>query len=108
MWGTAPAQEMESAAATATGLGVVVFAASGDNDSSDGGSTPANVDVLRPVRSFLSSAALSDWRAKTAVAFHVITTGENGLYSAAPGPDARSGLRSPIGTSLAKIFVMPK
>ena len=45
MWGTTPAQEMESAAATATDLGMVVFAASGDNDSSDGGSTPANVDV---------------------------------------------------------------
>jgi kumamolisin len=45
MWGTVPAQEMESAAATATDLGMVVFAASGDNDSSDGGSTPANVDV---------------------------------------------------------------
>ena len=45
MWGTTPAQEMESAAATATDLGMVVFAASGDNDSSDGGATPANVDV---------------------------------------------------------------
>ena len=33
------------AAATATALGMVVFAASGDNDSSDGGSTPANVDA---------------------------------------------------------------
>jgi kumamolisin len=36
---------MESAASTATDLGMIVFAASGDNDSSDGGSTPANVDV---------------------------------------------------------------
>src|SRR5579863_10256178 len=43
-WGTTAADEMESAAATATALGMVVFAASGDNDSSDGGSTPANVD----------------------------------------------------------------
>ena len=43
-WGTTAAQQMESAAATATELGMVVFAASGDNDSSDGGSTPANVD----------------------------------------------------------------
>lgn len=45
LWGTQRADEMESAAATATDLGMIVFAASGDNDSSDGGSTPANVDV---------------------------------------------------------------
>jgi kumamolisin len=43
-WGTEAADAMESAAATATDLGMVVFAASGDNNSSDGGSTPANVD----------------------------------------------------------------
>jgi len=45
LWGAQLADEMESAAATATDLGMIVFAASGDNDSSDGGSTPANVDV---------------------------------------------------------------
>jgi kumamolisin len=43
-WGTAPAQQMESAAAAATASGTIVFAAAGDNDSSDGGPTPANVD----------------------------------------------------------------
>jgi kumamolisin len=43
-WGTLNADEMESAAATATDLGMIVFAASGDNNSSDGGNTPANVD----------------------------------------------------------------
>lgn len=43
-WGTQNADEMESAASTATDLGMIVFAASGDNNSSDGGSTPANVD----------------------------------------------------------------
>ena len=43
-WGTQNADEMESAAATATDLGMIVFAASGDNNSSDGGNTPANVD----------------------------------------------------------------
>jgi kumamolisin len=36
---------MESTASTATAAGMIVFAASGDNDSSDGGQTPANVDV---------------------------------------------------------------
>jgi len=45
VWGTATAQQMEQAAANATAAGMIVFAASGDNDSSDGGSTPANVDL---------------------------------------------------------------
>ena len=43
-WGKQNAEEMESAAATATDLGMIVFAASGDNNSSDGGNSPANVD----------------------------------------------------------------
>jgi kumamolisin len=45
IWGAEAADEMESAAASATAEGMIVFAAAGDNDSSDGGSTPANVDV---------------------------------------------------------------
>jgi kumamolisin len=45
VWGTSAVEEMESAAASATGSGLVVFAAAGDNDSSDGGPTPANVDA---------------------------------------------------------------
>ena len=44
-WGVAAATEMEQAAADAVNAGMVVFAASGDNDSSDGGPTPANVDL---------------------------------------------------------------
>ena len=44
-WGKAAAQQMESAVSAATAAGMVVFAASGDNDSGDGGPTPANVDV---------------------------------------------------------------
>jgi kumamolisin len=43
-WGPARAQDMEQAALEATQAGMVVFAASGDNDSSDGGPNPANVD----------------------------------------------------------------
>jgi kumamolisin len=38
-------QDMELAATQATEAGMVVFAASGDNDSSDGGPTRANVDL---------------------------------------------------------------
>jgi kumamolisin len=45
VWGTSAVQQMESAAAAATSGGMAVFAASGDNDSGDGGSTPANVDA---------------------------------------------------------------
>jgi kumamolisin len=44
-WGIAAAQAMEAAAQAATSAGMVVFAAAGDNDSSDGGPTPANVDA---------------------------------------------------------------
>lgn len=43
-WGTEAAKQMESAAQSAVAAGMIVFAASGDNDSSDGGPTPANVD----------------------------------------------------------------
>jgi kumamolisin len=44
-WGKAAAQQMEKVVTAATEKGMVVFAASGDNDSSDGGSSPANVDL---------------------------------------------------------------
>lgn len=44
-WGIDAAQEMEAVAKAATDAGMIVFAASGDNDSSDGGPTSANVDV---------------------------------------------------------------
>lgn len=45
VWGPAAARHMEQVAATATQKGMVIFAASGDNDSSDGGPNPANVDL---------------------------------------------------------------
>jgi kumamolisin len=204
-WGTLPAQEMESAAATATDLGMVVFAASGDNDSSDGGSTPANVDVpsscphvigcggtykssteevvwndnpgktdgegtgggystIFPVQAFQIGAPpaptgttagkgrmvpdvagdadpntgynVTVHGSETVVggtsavaplyaglfaafgtklgfvtptlwqnpkAFNDITSGGNGFYNAAPGPDPCSGLGSPIGTAIAAL-----
>lgn len=44
-WGSAAAADMEAAAAEATAAGMIVFAAAGDNDSSDGDKTPANVDL---------------------------------------------------------------
>ncbi len=45
IWGAQAGQDMEQAAADATSAGMVVFAASGDNDSSDGGPNAANVDL---------------------------------------------------------------
>jgi len=44
-WGQTAGDDMEQAATDATTAGMIVFAASGDNDSSDGGPDPANVDL---------------------------------------------------------------
>jgi len=44
-WGNAGLQQMESAALAAVTAGMAVFAAAGDNDSSDGGPNAANVDA---------------------------------------------------------------
>ena len=206
-WGTTAANQMESTAAAATAAGMAVFAASGDNDSSDGGPTPANVDVpsscphvvgcggtnktattetvwndnpgqtngegtgggfstIFPVQTFQIGAppAPADSQygkgrmvpdvaadadpqtgyniyvqgAETVVggtsavaplyaglfaafgkklgfvtptlwknpsAFTDITTGSNGLYDAAVGPDPCSGLGAPVGTSIAALFL---
>ncbi len=52
LWTTARAQtgqdyrgQMEAAAQAATAAGMIVFAAAGDNDASDGGPDPVNVDL---------------------------------------------------------------
>ena len=45
MWGQAAAEAMEAAAKAATDAGMTIFAAAGDNDSSDGAQSPANVDL---------------------------------------------------------------
>jgi kumamolisin len=207
VWGTSNVEEMESVAETATVQGMAVFAAAGDNDSSDGGPTPANVDApascphvvacggtnktatsetvwndnpgqtngegtgggystVFPVQAFQigappapSDSQSGDGRmvpdvsadadpvtgynvyvhgAKAVVggtsavaplyaglfasfgkklgfvtpklwqnqgAFNDITQGGNGMYDAGPGPDACSGIGSPIGTKIAALFV---
>jgi kumamolisin len=43
-WGVTALEAMEATAKAAVAKGMTVFAAAGDNDSSDGGPTPANVD----------------------------------------------------------------
>jgi len=205
-WGIEAANEMESAASTAASLGMIVFAASGDNNSSDGTSAPANVDcpsscphvvgcggtyktsstetvwndspgqtsgegtgggysTVFPSQSFQigipkppSGSPYGKGRMVTDVSadadpntgynvvvhgsttvvggtsavaplyaglfaafgtklgfvtpslyenqtdFNDITSGGNGYYSAAPGPDPCTGLGSPIGTKLAALF----
>jgi subtilase family serine protease len=45
IWGVSQANSMEQVAIAATASGMTILAASGDNDSSDGGPTPANVDL---------------------------------------------------------------
>ncbi len=45
LWGRPDIEKMEAVAAAATAQGMIVFAASGDNDSSDGGPSAANVDA---------------------------------------------------------------
>ena len=206
-WGNTAAEQMESAAQTATAAGMIVFAAAGDNDSSDGGQTPANVDcpsscphvvgcggtyktateetvwndnpgqtdgegtgggysTIFPVQAFQIGAPLAPadtqygsgrmvpdvaadadpntgyeivvhgaqavvggtsadaplfaglfasfgtklgfvtptlWGNQSA--FNDITVGNNGFYDAAIGPDPCSGIGSPIGTSIAALFV---
>jgi subtilase family serine protease len=201
------AQDMEAAVLEAVTAGMVVFAASGDNDSSDGGKTPANVDLpagcpsvigcggtrllddgtrrgpetvwqdnpgqadgegtgggfstLFPMPSWQAGAPHGPGRMVPDVAadadpvtglhilidgqwqvvggtsgvaplyaglfaafgkklgfitpklylnhlaFNDIVSGENGKYRAGPGPDPCTGLGSPIGTALAKLFVKP-
>jgi subtilase family serine protease len=39
--------------------------------------------------------------------FNDITSGDNGAYRARPGPDACTGLGSPIGTKLAQLLTHP-
>jgi kumamolisin len=206
-WGTTAAEQMETTAQAAVSAGMAVFAAAGDNDSSDGGSTPANVDcpsscphvvgcggtykttteetvwndnpgetdgegtgggysTVFPVQSFQIGAPPAPANTKygsgrmvpdvtgdadpntgydifvhgsatvvggtSAVAplyaglfasfgtklgfvtptlwlnqkaFNDITVGSNGIYSAAVGPDPCSGIGSPIGASIATLFV---
>ena len=206
-WGATAAEKMESTAESAVAAGMIEFGAAGDNDSSDGGQTPANVDcpsscphvigcggtyktpteetvwddnpgetdgegtgggysTIFPVQAFQIGAppapagstagkgrivpdvsgdadpntgydifvhgsatvvggtsAVAPLYAglfaafgtklgfvtptlwKNQKAFNDITVGSNGFYDAAVGPDPCSGVGSPIGTSIAALFV---
>ena len=77
--GTGPgsALDMEAAAQTALAAGMVVFAASGDNDSSDGGPNAVNVDCPSSCPSVVACGGTS----KT-------TAAETRLRDLLPGPGA--------------------
>lgn len=202
-WGAQAGDDMEQAATDATAAGMIVFAASGDNDSSDGGASPANVDLpasaphvigcggtkktpttetvwnndpgntsgegtgggfstlFKPMPPWQAGAPHGPGRMVPDVAanadpntgykitlhgqeetiggtsavaplyaglfasfgtklgfvtpelwlnhlcFNDITSGDNGAYRARPGPDACTGLGSPIGTKLVQLLTHP-
>jgi len=66
-WGAAAAQDMELAASEAIAAGMIVFAASGDNDSSDGGPTAANVDVPASCPSIIGCGGTNKTRSSESV-----------------------------------------
>src|SRR5262249_28144512 len=91
MWGVAAAQDMEQAAFAATTAGMVVFAASGDNDSSDGGPTPANVDVPASCPHVIGCGGTTKTRSSEVV------------WNDAPGSATGDG----TGGGYSTIFLMP-
>lgn len=204
-WGRAAGNDMNTAASEGLSLGMVTFAAAGDNDSSDGGPSAANVDLPASAPAIIGCggttktlASESVWNnnpgnadghgtgggystffakqvwqhgapmapqglgrmvpdvsanadpntgylivlngqqiqvgGTSAVAplyaglfatfgqklgwirgklwgnhacFNDITRGDNGMYDARVGPDACTGLGTPIGTKLSALFVVP-
>ena len=91
--GTGPgsALDMEAAAQTALAAGMVVFAAAGDNDSSDGGPNAVNVDCPSSCPSIVACGGTS----KT-------TTGET-VWNNEPGQSSGSG----TGGGYSQRFAMP-
>jgi kumamolisin len=74
LWGKVDGYAMDAAATAATNAGMVICAAAGDNDSSDGGTTPANVDLPGSARRVISCGGTSRWPSGT----EVVWNNENG------------------------------
>lgn len=70
IWGLAAGDDLEAAARDAVAAGMVVFAASGDNDSSDGGLTPANVDLPASAPSVIGCGGTSRSKAGAEVVWN--------------------------------------
>lgn len=66
-WGAKAAQDMEAAAKEALEAGMIVFAASGDNDSSDGGPTATNIDLPAGCPSIVGCGGTTKTRASETV-----------------------------------------
>jgi kumamolisin len=88
---SSPALDMEDAATKATEAGMVVFAASGDNDSSDGGPTPANVDLPSSCPHVIGCGGTSK------------TTSSETVWNNQPGETTGEG----TGGGFSTIFAMP-
>lgn len=91
-WGAAAAKDMEQAAIDAATAGMVVFAASGDNDSSDGGPTPANVDIPAACPHVIGCGGT------------IKTRSTEGVWNDAPGSASGDG----TGGGYSTLFPMPQ
>jgi len=90
-WGSQAAHDMEQAALEAVTAGMVVFAASGDNDSSDGGDSPANVDLPAACPHILGCGGTKKTRSAETV------------WNESPGNPSGDG----TGGGYSTIFAMP-
>jgi len=95
-WGAQAGQDMEQAATAATAAGMIVFAASGDNDSSDGGPNPANVDLPASAPHVIGCGGTS----KTAAAF---TPETETVWNNTPGSTSGEG----TGGGYSTLFPLP-
>ena len=95
-WGAQAGQDMEQAATAATAAGMVVLAASGDNDSSDGGPNPANVDLPSSAPHVIGCGGTS----KTAAAF---TPETETVWNNSPGNTSGEG----TGGGYSTLFPLP-
>jgi kumamolisin len=95
-WGAQAGQDMEQAATAATEAGMIVFAASGDNDSSDGGPNPANVDLPSSAPHVIGCGGTS----KTAAAF---TAETETVWNNDPGNPSGQG----TGGGYSTLFPLP-
>jgi kumamolisin len=96
IWGAQAGQDMEQAATDATAAGMIVFAASGDNDSSDGGPNPANVDLPASAPHVIGCGGTS----KTAAAFDPQT---ETVWNNDPGNPSGEG----TGGGYSTLFPLP-
>ena len=107
-WAASDALEMESAAAAAVAAGILVFAASGDNDSGDGGPTPANVDLPASAPSVIGCGGTSKTRSTETVwnnnPGQSNGEGTGGGYSTLfPGETWQTGAPTPPSPSLGRM-----